>query len=105
MEGRGPSLRERPEDIPVLAEHLCKRLAANLDIPIPKLSADALRALSRYGFPGNVRELENILERAITLCDGGEINGYDLELPASDRADEYGAAATAGPEADRSLRE
>jgi len=98
-----PSLRERPEDIPVLAEHLCKRLAANLDIPIPKLSTDALRALSRYGFPGNVRELENILERAITLCDGGEINADDLQLPAGDRADEYAASATAGPDADESL--
>jgi len=98
-----PSLRERPEDIPVLAEHLCKRLAASLGIPIPKLSADALSALSRYGFPGNVRELENILERAITLCDGGEINAADLQLPAVDRTGDSGATATAGPDADESL--
>lgn len=98
-----PSLRARPEDIPVLAEHLCKRLAASLGIPIPKLSADALSALSRYGFPGNVRELENILERAITLCDGGEINAFDLQLPVGDRTGESAATATAGPDTDESL--
>jgi two-component system response regulator PilR (NtrC family) len=98
-----PSLRERPEDIPVLAEHLCIRLAASLGIPVPRLSAEALSALSRYSFPGNVRELENTLERAITLCDGNEINAADLQLPLGDHADESGATATAGPDADESL--
>jgi two-component system response regulator PilR (NtrC family) len=100
-----PSLRERPEDIPGLAEHLCNRLATSLGIPVPKLSADALSALSRYGFPGNVRELENTLERAITLCDGGEISASDLQLPAGNRADEPAVAATAGPDNDESLDE
>jgi len=100
-----PSLRERPEDIPVLAEHLCLRLAASLGIPVPRLSADALSALSRYGFPGNVRELENTLERAITLCDGGEIHAFDLQLPVGDRTGESAAAATAGPDTDESLDE
>jgi two-component system response regulator PilR (NtrC family) len=98
-----PSLRERPEDIPVLAEHLCLRLAASLGIPVPRLSADALSALSRYSFPGNVRELENTLERAITLCDGGEINAHDLQLPVGDRTGESATTATAGPDADESL--
>jgi two-component system response regulator PilR (NtrC family) len=97
-----PSLRARPEDIPVLAAHLCTRLATSLEIPVPKLSADALSALSRYSFPGNVRELENTLERAITLCDGGEITTTDLQLPAGDRGDES-ATAMAGPDADESL--
>ncbi len=100
-----PSLRERPEDIPVLAEHLCIRLAASLGIPVPRLSTDALSALSRYGFPGNVRELENTLERAITLCDGGEINAFDLQLPVGDRTGESAANATAGPDTDESLDE
>ena len=100
-----PSLRERPEDIPVLAEHLCLRLAASLGIPVPRLSADALNALSRYGFPGNVRELENTLERAITLCDGGEIHAFDLQLPVGDRTGESAATATAGPDTDESLDE
>jgi two-component system, NtrC family, response regulator PilR len=99
-----PSLRERPEDIPVLAEHLCARLAASLGIPVPGLSADALSALSRYDFPGNVRELENTLERAITLCDGSEIDALDLLLPAGDRAGESTTAtAAAGPDTDESL--
>ena len=100
-----PSLRERPEDIPVLAEHLCRRLAANLGIPVPRLSADALSALSRYSFPGNVRELENTLERAITLCDGGEISALDLQLPVGDRTGESAATTTAGPDSDESLDE
>jgi two-component system, NtrC family, response regulator PilR len=101
-----PSLRERPEDIPVLAEHLCTRLAANLGIPVPTLSADALSALSRYSFPGNVRELENTLERAITLCDGSEIHASDLQLPIGERSAESTAVATAGgPDTDESLDE
>jgi two-component system response regulator PilR (NtrC family) len=100
-----PSLRERPEDIPVLAEHLCTRLAANLGIPVPKLSADALSALSRYSFPGNVRELENTLERAITLCDGNEIHASDLQLPIAERTSESTAVTTAGPDTDESLDE
>jgi len=100
-----PSLRERPEDIPVLAEHLCIRLAASLGIPVPKLSADALNALTRYSFPGNVRELENTLERAMTLCDGNEINASDLQLPVGERTGESAAVATAGPDTDESLDE
>jgi two-component system response regulator PilR (NtrC family) len=76
-----PSLRERPSDIPLLAEHLCARLAQNMGMPPPTLTADALAALDQYDFPGNVRELENILERAMTLCDGHEITPLDLQLP------------------------
>lgn len=79
-----PSLRERPEDIPVLAEHLCARLAAILGTPVPVLATDAREALARYDFPGNVRELENILERAMTLCEGGQIALDDLQLPATE---------------------
>lgn len=75
-----PSLRGRPEDIPLLAEALCQRLAQSQGAPVPRLSQQALEALSRYAFPGNVRELENILERASTLCDGQEISADDLQL-------------------------
>ncbi len=78
-----PSLRTRPEDIPVLAEHLSAKLTASLGNASPKLSAEALGTLSRYDFPGNVRELENILERALTMCDGSEITAIDLQLPES----------------------
>ncbi len=76
-----PSLRSHPEDIPLLAEHLCAKLPGNLGTKAPHLSAEAIAALCNYDFPGNVRELENILERALTLCDGSEISEQDLRLP------------------------
>jgi two-component system response regulator PilR (NtrC family) len=107
-----PSLRERPDDIPVLAEHLCARLATTLGTGTPKLSADAIEALKQYDFPGNVRELENILERALTLCDGAEISAEDLQLPGGSfgpvtRVAEHGAAGEipVGPSGDESLDE
>jgi two-component system response regulator PilR (NtrC family) len=81
-----PALRERREDIPMLAEH-CLRLLARRDAHVMyRISDDALQALSRYPFPGNVRELENILERATTLCDGTLISASDLQLPDTARA-------------------
>src|SRR5712692_1175905 len=76
-----PSLRFHPEDIPLLAEQLCAKLTGNLADKAPRLSAEAITALGNYDFPGNVRELENILERALTLCDGSEISEQDLRLP------------------------
>jgi two-component system response regulator PilR (NtrC family) len=76
-----PSLRERAEDIPLLAGQLCARLAGNLGMAPPRLTPEALETLGRYHFPGNVRELENILERALTLCNGTEITAADLQLP------------------------
>jgi two-component system response regulator PilR (NtrC family) len=79
-----PSLRERAEDIPQLAENVLNKLADTLGGTTPTLSDDAIKALSTYAFPGNVRELENILERAITLCDDNEIAADDLMLPDAD---------------------
>ncbi len=76
-----PSLRDRPEDIPQLADLLCARLSETLGMKQPRLTVEAREALRRYAFPGNVRELENILERAITLCNGTEITPEDLHLP------------------------
>jgi two-component system response regulator PilR (NtrC family) len=103
-----PSLHERPEDIPVLAGHLCAKLAATLDMPVPSLTPDALATLTRYDFPGNVRELENILERAMTLCDGSEITTGDLQLPISRGAPVTGATAgdsSLNPSGDENLDE
>ncbi|MGR8980338.1 MAG: sigma-54-dependent transcriptional regulator [Gammaproteobacteria bacterium] len=75
-----PPLRERISDIPELAEHILTKLTG--DSPNkPKLSSDALAALQRYSFPGNIRELENILERALALYDGTNIEANDLNLP------------------------
>jgi len=78
-----PSLNQRREDIPQLAEHVLAKLAANQEGAGPALGQAALDALQRHAFPGNVRELENILERALTLCDGEEIQPDDLALPVA----------------------
>ena len=80
IEIRVPSLRERANDIPELATALLRRLGKRLGNDAPGLGADALAALQGYGFPGNVRELENILERALTLCAGDQIAVGDLQL-------------------------
>jgi len=76
-----PSLNERKEDIPLLADHVLKKLNGTQD-EATTLSDNALKALQQYSFPGNVRELENILERAFTLCEGSLIQSVDLQLPS-----------------------
>jgi two-component system response regulator PilR (NtrC family) len=75
-----PALREHAGDIPELAATLLRRLGRRLGADAPELGAEALAALETYAFPGNVRELENILERALTLCAGPHINVDDLQL-------------------------
>jgi two-component system response regulator PilR (NtrC family) len=75
-----PSLRDRASDIPELADQILERLARDYQGDKPVLSKAAIEALASYGFPGNVRELENILERAFTLCDGRRIEPEDLQL-------------------------
>jgi two-component system response regulator PilR (NtrC family) len=80
IELRVPSLRERPEDVPELAEAVLRRLGRRMKITPPMLGKDALAALESYAFPGNVRELENILERAITLSTSGEVSAADIQL-------------------------
>jgi two-component system response regulator PilR (NtrC family) len=80
IELRVPSLRERPEDIPELAESVLRRLGRRMKIATPVLGKDALASLQLYTFPGNVRQLENILERALTLSTSGEIRADDIQL-------------------------
>jgi two-component system response regulator PilR (NtrC family) len=80
IELRVPSLRERRGDVPELAEAVLRRLARRMKIDVPTLSQEALVALEGYSFPGNVRELENILERAITLSTDGEVQLSDIQL-------------------------
>ncbi len=88
IELRVPPLRERREDIGLLADVMLKRLAAECGEPPARLTADALAKLESYRFPGNVRELENMLERAYTLCEDDQIKAGDLRLaeavPAAD---------------------
>src|SRR5712675_929451 len=80
IELRVPSLRERPEDVPELAEAILRRLGRRMKTSTPMLGKAALAALETYAFPGNVRELENILERAITLSTAGEVSPSDIQL-------------------------
>jgi two-component system response regulator PilR (NtrC family) len=75
-----PALRERGEDIPELAAHIMQRLGAKADM----LDESAIRALQNYHFPGNVRELENMLERAVTLSAGNQITESDLAIRAGE---------------------
>ena len=86
IELRVPALRERSSDIPMLARHCLQKLARQAKQPDLTLSEPALALLQNYHFPGNVRELENILERAITLCEGNVIYPEDLHLPAGTMA-------------------
>ena len=76
-----PSLREHAEDIPLLAKHLLHKIADEWQTETPELSEDTIQALNDYAFPGNVRELENILERAMTLHENNIITCNDLQLP------------------------
>ncbi len=80
IELKVPSLRERRDDIPALAADLLARIAEEYQIDKPELSNEAISSLQDYHFPGNVRELQNILERAITLCENEVITVADLDL-------------------------
>ncbi len=97
IEMRVPALRERPEDIPELAETILRRLARRMKIEQPALAPDALDALMRYAFPGNVRELENILERALALSGGGSVGAKDLQLREAPVTPAAGAGGSSGP--------
>jgi two-component system response regulator PilR (NtrC family) len=98
IELRVPSLRERPEDVPELAESVLRRLGRRMKITPPMLGKDALAALEAYAYPGNVRELENILERAITLTTGAEVSANDIQLrPTPGTATVVNAAQSGAP--------
>jgi two-component system, NtrC family, response regulator AtoC len=73
-----PPLRERAEDIPVLARHFVDVQARRLGMPVPQIGPNAMRRLVSYEWPGNVRELENAIERALILSDGTMIKADDL---------------------------
>lgn len=100
-----PALRERAADIPLLTAALLQRIAAANASDAPALSQDALAALASYRFPGNVRELENILERASALCDGGLISADDLQIGSIDRPSTPAPAAVSGAAPTDSLAE
>lgn len=78
-----PPLRERDEDIGLLAKHILAKLSRAFQNGPITITEKAVKTLMAYPFPGNVRELENILERAATLCEGDQIHSDDLHLPDS----------------------
>jgi two-component system response regulator PilR (NtrC family) len=85
IELRVPGLRERPEDIPDIAQAILERLGRRTGMQPPTLAGEALELLQTYPFPGNVRELENVLERALTLCVSGVITADHIKLRTTAR--------------------
>ena len=81
-----PPLRERPQDIMPLTELFVARFADEQGVPRPKLSADLGKVLTRYGWPGNVRQLKNAIYRALTQLEGYELRSQDILLPDFDAA-------------------
>jgi DNA-binding NtrC family response regulator len=77
---RVPALRERTEDIPLLARHFLRGFSAEMNRPCPEFAPEAIESLLAYGFPGNVRELKNIVERGLILSGGGRIESKHLQL-------------------------
>jgi two-component system response regulator HydG len=75
---RLPALRERREDVPLLAQHFLEKHATAFRRPVTGLEPDALRALTSYAWPGNVRELENAIERAVAVAGGERLCAEDL---------------------------
>jgi DNA-binding NtrC family response regulator len=78
IEIRLPPLRERREDIPLLAEHFVQRISSELSRDIAGISVEALKVLIAYDWPGNVREMENVIERAIVTCHNGTLDEQDF---------------------------
>ncbi len=89
-----PPMRERREDIPELARYFLKKYGQKLSKDISGFTAEALEALTIYHWPGNVREMENIIERAVILCESGKITPDDLSIPSVSAAKETTPDAT-----------
>lgn len=98
IELRMPALREMREDVNLIAKAILARISAACGQPVPQFEPEALKALAQYDYPGNVRELENILERALALSDGKKIGVHDLQL--SPRGEE-GVDVPLGASADK----
>jgi len=88
IELRMPAVRERREDIPMFVDAILEKLANAVGAGKPDVSPEAMEALTRYDFPGNVRELENVLERALALSSNNSITLEDLQLTPPSVSDE-----------------
>jgi transcriptional regulator with GAF, ATPase, and Fis domain len=78
-----PPLRERAEDIPLLARHFVERFCREMGKPMMTAAESAEDALRAYSWPGNVRELQNCIERAVILSDGDWLHAHHLHLPGA----------------------
>jgi two-component system response regulator PilR (NtrC family) len=97
-----PALREMREDIPQFVSALLDKLARTAGSKKPEIAPEALEELKRYDFPGNVRELENVLERAVALCSDGKVTAEDLQLTPEDLP---GQAVVAGGDSKAPLQD
>lgn len=78
-----PPLRERLEDIPLLSEHFLKMYAQKYNKPIKGISQNAIKSLNQYNWPGNIRELQHAIERAVIMCDNDKLNTEDFLLTSA----------------------
>jgi two-component system nitrogen regulation response regulator NtrX len=94
---RIPPLRERREDIPELVDHFVARFAAERRIQTPELSKEAMAALQAHDWPGNVRQLRNIIERTLILTPGDRVSCIEVDLLPQEILDSQGSAGLGGP--------
>jgi DNA-binding NtrC family response regulator len=87
MRIEAPPLQERPEDIPLIAQHFMRHYSAVFQKPMERIEPPALEALQSYAWPGNVRELENVIQRAIILAPGNTLRAEDLSLKPQEQED------------------
>lgn len=100
-----PALSDRREDIPALVRHFIAHYANDRRVPTPEVAADAMVALQSYGWPGNVRQLRNVIERTIILAPGDRIGRIDLDLLPAEVLGDEGGGAGAGAMMGAPLRE
>ena len=89
-----PPLRDRPDDLPLLAKHFLQMFASEMGVPLPEITAEALRTLQTHPFPGNVRELKNVMERALIISAGRPVQREHLQLFQSAGGGGGGATTT-----------
>jgi DNA-binding NtrC family response regulator len=95
-----PTLAERREDIPILARYFLERFAKESGRPAPSLSPDAIQRLANYGWPGNIRELESVILRALVLSDGVLIDAHSIDIPEVSHLPAVAAGSSSLPIAD-----
>ena len=100
-----PALAERREDIPALVEHFVAHYASDRRVPTPETAPDAMVAMQSYDWPGNVRQLRNVIERTIILAPGDRIGRIDLDLLPTEVLGDDGSGAGAGAMMGAPLRE